>query len=352
MTKHVLILPFLLLIILCLSTACRQTHERNDAPKEFVLSMPLGLDANAQYIPEDNPFTTAKVELGRVLYFDKRLSVDNTMSCATCHDPKLGFADGKPVSTGIKGLTGTRNAPTVLNRLFSKEQFWDGRGADLEAQALGPIENPVEMGANLEDVVEKLNAIEEYRKAFQEVFGAEVTADGIGKAIAAFERTLLAGNSSYDRYQAGDVNAISESAKRGLALFENKANCVTCHVGFNFSDENYRNIGVGMEQENPDLGRYTVTKLDEDRGAFKTPTLRHIAKTAPYMHDGSEATLMDVVEFYNKGGVPNPHLSTDIEPLNLTEQEKADLVAFMESLTCEMPEIVAPQSPQIFSMRD
>ncbi len=313
---------------------------------EYELTIPLGLDANSQYIPDDNSLTAAKVALGRQLYFDTRLSADNSVSCATCHDPKFGFADGNPVSTGIKGQKGSRSAPTIVNRLFSKEQFWDGRAADLEAQALGPIENPIEMGATLGDVVSRLGAIEGYRNAFMKAFGTEVNSEGIAKAIASFERTVLAGNSPYDRFTAGDETALSESAKRGLVVFEDKANCMTCHVGFNFTDEGYRNIGVGMDMEDPDLGRYDQTKLDEDRGAFKTPTLREIEHTAPYMHDGSEKTLMDVVELYNRGGVSNPYLSSDIKPLDLTEQEKTDLVEFMKSLTCDMPEFEVPELPE------
>jgi len=329
--------------------------EKQKIPKEgymkaekIALDIPLGLDSELQYIPEDNPLTAEKIELGRMLYFDKRLSADNTVSCATCHHPKFGFTDGMSVSIGINGQKGGRSAPTVVNRLFSVEQFWDGRAEDLEAQALGPIQNPIEMGNTLEAVVEKLNAINGYRMKFKSVFGTEVSSEGIGKAIASFERTVLSGNSPFDRFKAGDDGAISESAKRGIDLFENKdkANCVTCHVGFNFTDENYRNIGVGMDKVNPDLGRYDLTQDDLDRGAFKTPTLREIAMTAPYMHDGSEKTLSDVINFYDQGGIPNPHLSTDIKKLNLSEQEKADLVEFLKSLTGEMPEFEEPELPE------
>jgi len=311
----------------------------------FTLDIPLGLDPELQYIPEDNPLTAEKIELGKMLYFDKRLSADNTVSCASCHHPKFGFTDGMAVSTGINGQKGGRSAPTVVNRLFSAEQFWDGRAEDLEAQALGPIQNPIEMGSTLEAVVEKLNAIQGYRMKFKSVFGTEVSSEGIAKAIASFERTVLSGNSPYDRFKAGDDGALSESARRGLNLFENEneANCVTCHVGFNFTDENYRNIGVGMDKENPDLGRHDLTQDDLDRGAFKTPTLREIAMTAPYMHDGSQKTLLEVINYYDKGGTPNSHLSTDMKKLNLSEQDKADLVEFLESLTGEMAKFEEPE---------
>jgi cytochrome c peroxidase len=279
--------------------------------------------------------------------FDKRLSADNSVACASCHNPQFGFTDGAAVSTGINGQKGARSAPTVINRLFSDAQFWDGRAASLEAQALGPIQNPIEMGNTLEAVVKKLNAIKGYREAFQRAFGSEVMADGIAKAIASFERTVLSGNSPYDRYKAGDHQALSESAKRGLALFESeRVNCVTCHVGHNFTDENYRNLGVGMDQAKPDLGRYEITQNEEDRGAFKTPTLRDVARTAPYMHDGSLKTLREVIDYYDKGGTPNAHLSKDIKPLKLAEKEKADLVAFLESLTGEMAAFEEPKLPK------
>ena len=234
----------------------------------------------------------------------------------------------------------------MINRLFSDAQFWDGRAQSLEAQALGPIQNPIEMGNTLEAVVKKLNAIKGYRAAFQKAFETKVTAEGIGKALASFERTVLSGNSAYDRYKAGEHHALSESAKRGLALFESeRVNCVTCHVGHNFTDENYRNLGIGMDKAQPDLGRYEISKNEEDRGAFKTPTLRDVALTAPYMHDGNLKTLREVIAYYDKGGTPNAHLSADMKPLKLTEQEKTDLVAFLESLTGERHVVDAPKLP-------
>lgn len=342
--RSVLIPTSALLAVVLVVTVLLAQEGKTLRQGTFELKIPLGLDPDAVYIPEDNPLTAEKVELGRKLYFDKRLSADNSVACATCHNPKFGFTDGQPVSTGIKGQKGGRSAPTVINRLFSKEQFWDGRAEDLEAQALGPIQNPIEMGNTLEGVVKKLNAIEGYRQEFRKVFGTDVTAEGIAKAIASFERTVLSGNSPYDRFKAGDKKALSESAQRGLALFESKrVNCVTCHVGPNFTDEGFRNIGVGMDKIKPDLGRFEVTKRDADRGAFKTPTLREIARTAPYMHDGSLKTLLDVINFYDRGGIPNPYLSPDMKPLKLSEQEKADLVEFLKSLTGEMPEFKEPE---------
>ena len=310
--------------------------------------LPLGLQAGAAYIPDNNPLSEAKIELGRKLYFDPRLSRDGTISCATCHDPDKGFSDNRPVSIGIEGQPGGRNAPTVINRLFSKEQFWDGRAEDLEAQALGPVQNPIEMGHTLPAMIGSLKAIQGYAPEFEAAFGSPgINADRVGQAIASYERTVIAGHAPFDRHQAGDTSAMSESAVRGMAIFNDaqRGNCVTCHAGFNFTDESYHNIGAGMDQRIPDLGRYVVTKEETDKGAYKTPTLRNIAQNPPYLHDGGEATLRDVIEFYDRGGVPNQWLSQEIRPLHLSDQDKADLVAFLESLTGELRGTERPALP-------
>lgn len=308
------------------------------------LSLPLGLQAEAAYVPDDNPPTPERVALGRLLYFDKRLSKDDTISCATCHDPAHGFAEPRATSAGVNAQVGGRNAPTVLNRLFSKEQFWDGRAPDLEEQAKGPIVNQIEMGMTSHDVcVEKLRAVKGYEPLFAKAFGtSEITMTRIAQAIASYERTVLTGDSPFDRYEAGDKSAMSDAAVRGMALFNAKGNCVTCHAGFNFTDESYHNLGVGMEAAKPDLGRYDVTKQDVDRGAFKTPTLRNITQTGPYMHDGSETTLRAVVAFYNQGGRKNAWLSKEMRPLGLSDAEIADLVAFMEALTGPITDTTVP----------
>jgi cytochrome c peroxidase len=298
-------------------------------------------------VRDDNPMSAKKIELGRQLYFDTRLSKDGTISCATCHAPEKGFSDARPTSAGLHGKTGGRNAPTVINRLFSADQFWDGRAADLEAQALGPVQNPIEMGNTLEGMIGNLNGISGYAPLFQAAFGSPgITAERVAQAIATYERTVLSGNAPFDRHQAGDAAAMSESAARGLLIFNDaqKGNCVTCHAGFNFTDESYHNLGVGMDRPKPDLGRFEVTKAEVDRGAFKTPTLRQITATAPYMHDGSETTLRQVVDFYDRGGKPNKWLSKEIHPLHLSEQEKADLVAFLEALTGEVSGAEKPAS--------
>lgn len=314
--------------------------------QEFVVKVPLGLPPVPQ-LP-DNPVTAEKVALGKQLYFDPRLSRDNTVSCATCHAPQRGWSNGEAVATGIRGQKGGRSAPTVVNAGYQRFQFWDGRAQFVEGQALGPIQNPIEMDLTLEELVERLRNIQGYRQQFQKVFGRDVQAEDVARAIGAFERTLLAGNSPYDRFKAGDKTALSEAAQRGMKLFFGKAHCSACHSGPLFTDGGFHNIGVGILKENPDLGRYEVTKLLGDRGAFKTPTLRDIARTAPYMHDGSEPTLEAVVEYYNKGGTPNPQLDEEIFPLNLTEQEKADLVTFLkEGLTSDdYPVMDPPELPK------
>ena len=286
---------------------------------------------------------SVKIALGKKLYFDKRLSSDDTVACSNCHDPKQGFADALPTSKGIRDQLGPRNAPTVLNSAFYDLQFWDGRAPSLEEQAKGPIINPVEMGMPSHDaLVGKLKGIPEYVKEFQGVFGAEMTIDRIVQAIAAFERTIISGNSPFDRFfYNGEKDAISEPAKRGLEVFRGKGRCLNCH-DFNpiyalFTDNKFHNIGVGMDKPEPDPGRFKVTSNSADKGAFKTSTLRNIALTSPYMHDGSQKTLEEVVDFYNQGGHNNPYLDGGIVPLNLTDQEKKDLEEFLKSLTGEMP---------------
>ena len=303
-----------------------------------------GLEDPNTYVPADNPLTKEKIELGRAIFFDKRMSKDNTIACASCHMAKKGFADGMPVSTGIKGQKGGRSAPVSFNRVYSKAQFWDGRAATLEDQSIGPFTNPIEHGfANYDEMVAKMKKMPGYRKLFQEVFGGEITIQDVGRAVASFQRTVLSGNSAVDKYDiGGDQNALSDSAKRGLELFRGKARCTRCHSGFNFTDEKFHNLGIGWDDNKVDLGRYMETKNPEDIGAFKTPTLREIARTAPYMHDGRFKTLEEVVKFYNQGGVKNPHQDNTIIPLEMTDDEQQDLVAMLKSLNGEGWQHVAP----------
>jgi len=308
------------------------------------LVVPLGL--TDPDVPADNPLTWEKVQLGRFLYYDPRLSLAGDVSCATCHHPEQGFGDSAPVSTGHEGQKGGRSAPTVTNAAYAYLQFWDGRAGSLEEQALGPIENPIEMANTLDGMVATLSSIPGYAPLFEAAFGdAAVTPDRVAKAIASFERTVLSGNSAWDRFVAGDAGALNEQEQRGLELFNDKAQCTLCHAGQTLSDSDFHNIGVGMAGAEPDLGRYVVTENDADRGAFKTPPLRDISKTAPYMHDGSLATLEEVVQLYNQGGEPNEWLSDKIVELHLSDQEVQDVVAFLNALDGEMPNDVSePES--------
>ncbi len=304
--------------------------------------LPLGLQEQAAFIPDDNPLTPEKIALGKKFFWDKRWSSSGTVACVSCHQPQHGWSDPQRFSTNFAGKPTARRAPTLVNRLFSDRQLWTGLRPSLEEQALK------DSNRTDDKILEHLGALPAYRTEFRQVFGRDLDPDGVAKAIAAYVRTIVAGNAPYDRFKTGQATALSTSARRGLALFEGKAQCVRCHAGFNFTDEGFRNIGVGMDQPTPDLGRYLVTKDEADKGAFKTPTLRNVAQRPPYMHDGSEKTLADVVAFYNRGGVKNPWLSPEIKPLGLTAQEQTDLVAFMEALTGEIdPEVArAPDLPK------
>ena len=330
----------------------------------FKIKVPLGLPP--VQIPADNPPTAETVALGRRLFYDPVLSVDNTVSCATCHNPGDGFGDGQRVSSGVRQQKGTRNAATVFNAAYYSEQFWDGRAPSLEKQAEGPVTNPVEMGNTLEGVERKLNAIASYRADFKRAFGSDViTYDMVEKCIASFERTVVSGNSPFDRYRyGGDNTALSASARRGFEVFREpkKGNCAVCHIVGDtyalFTDNKFHNLGVGVklgidgEAELADLGRFTVTKVESDKGAFKTPSLRNITMTPPYMHDGSHKNLKEVIDFYVGGGNSNPYRDKEIHPLNfLTGQERADLQEFLKSLTGEIPpDLGPPSSLQAFNL--
>ncbi len=332
-----------------ITVACTRTNERPvGAPVQ--ITAPLGLPPVP--VPADNPVTAETVALGRKLFYDRKLSTNDLLSCASCHNPQFGFSDGQKVSTGVEGKTGTRNAPTILNAAYGTNQFWDGRAASLEEQSAGPIANPIEMNQKHEVCVSRLNEDPAYVAAFQKAFGpGPITMGKIEKAIASFERTAISGNSRFDRYEyGGDKNALSPAAIRGLAIFKdkNKGNCATCHTIDSkhalFTDGKFHNLGIGVNSEGElvDQGRFVHTKLEADTGAFKTPTLRNIALSAPYMHDGSLKTLREVVDFYAGGGNSNPNLDKDMKPLNLTRAERDDLVAFLESLTGEMPPDIGP----------
>ncbi len=325
--------------------------------------------------PADNPSTPEKIALGKALFFDGRLSADGTVSCATCHDPEKGFTDHKVTSEGIGKKLGHRNAPSVLNAMFNGSQFWDGRAQMLEDQAKLPILNPVEMGQKSPtDVIAALSKIPEYTTAFQKIFGRPLNYDDLGRALAAYERTQAAMSSRFDRYIAGDETALTPSEKRGWTLFNGKGRCMSCH-SFNgtqptFVDNKFHNIGVSAHKQNfvelarkglqllssadstaidraaietdmSELGRFLVTKQPQDIGSFKTPGLRNLLVTQPYFHDGSQATLWDVIDHYNKGGLQNPFLDGGITRLGLTEPEIDDMVAFLATLTSDRYEALA-----------
>jgi cytochrome c peroxidase len=351
--------------------------DSNLSTSSFEIKLPLGIprDLWAYFIPQDNPMTAAKVELGRRLFFEPRLSADRTVSCATCHDPKRAFTDGKRIAEGIGGRTGVRNSPTLLNAMFNAGQFWDGRAGSLEEQAKMPLINSIEMGnRSLDGVVDRIASMPEYTGDFGRVFGSAVTIENIAKAIGAFERTLVSANSPLDRYLAGDVNAMSEPARNGLTLFRGKARCGVCHaLNQNFAafatfpfltDMNYRNTGIAANyvgfdslarramaasrerssepttellkhERAGELGRFLISGNTLDVGAFRTPSLRNVELTAPYFHDGSAATLEDVVRYYVKGGNPNANRDWQLEPVSLTESEQRDLVAFLKALTSD-----------------
>jgi cytochrome c peroxidase len=329
------------------------------------------LEATSAAVPADNPQTPDKIALGEKLFFDGRLSVDGTVACSTCHDPALAFTDGRPVSIGVTGRSGQRNSPTILNALYNNTQFWDGRVKSLEEQAALPIVNPSEMGQpSLKAAVTKIAALPEYEQAFRRVFGRPINGTDLVRAIASYERTQFSFDSPFDHFMAGDKTAISASAKRGWDLFNTKARCNKCHALSEdkrdptfFIDKDFHNIGIGIirhnvvalackaegeidsgkiidvdqaaiQSETSVVGRFLVTKKEKDIASFKTPSLRNVLITAPYFHDGSQATLWDVMDHYNKGdGITDPWLDRDMQPLALSESEIDDIVAFLATLT-------------------
>ena len=296
---------------------------------------PLGLDEYYP-VPETNPLTRDKIELGRRLFFDPLLSADGTVACASCHQPELAFADTVAFSAGVAGRHAVRNTPSLFNRAYGKAMFFDARARTLEEAVLQPIQNANEMDLSLDKLVSRLRHRERYADEFARVFTDGVMAQNVARALASYVRTLRSGAAPIDRLLLGDRTALSSAARAGMRLFNGRANCVACHVGPTFSDEKLHNTGVSWGAD--DAGRYGVTALDGDRGAFKTPSLRNVALTAPYMHDGSLATLEDVIDFYVGGGTANPNLDPEISPLNLTMEEKRKLIAFLRSLTGSAPE--------------
>jgi cytochrome c peroxidase len=297
---------------------------------------PLGLELYRP-VPSDNRLTSSKIALGRRLFFDRRLSRDGSLSCGSCHDRRRALTDGLTVARGVGGALGTRNTPIIVNRAWGERQFLDGRAATLEELALQPILNPNELANSADAVLSLLQA--SYRPRFKDAFGADPSLDLAVRALASYLRTIVDGDSAFDRYGAGDSSALSEPARRGLALFQGKAGCGQCHSGPNLTDEQFHNTGVAWRTGAlTDEGRAAVTHVSTDRGAFKTPTLREVARTAPYMHDGSLATLNQVIDFYDEGGAKNSSLDPQVKPLRLSPPDKLDLLEFLESLTGRIQE--------------
>lgn len=352
---------------------------KNHETLEAQLPEGLSLGQSQMIGLDKNPLTRAKIELGRQLYFDTRLSADNTVSCASCHDPDEGYGRKTQFGVGIRSQLGGRNSPVSYNRILSSLQFWDGRAESVEAQAIGPIQNPIEMGNTHAVCVHTLQGIPGYVQQFHKVFDSDkITIEHVGQALASFERVIVTGTSPFDiaeafkpfekmeaedledlksddtaayaKYEAAAMavknHPMSESALRGRGLFfSERVNCSACHVGANLTDEKFHNLGIGMDAKEPDLGRYVVTQIEADKGAFKTPTIRNVEFSAPYMHDGSLVTLLDVVEHYNKGGTPNKWLSDKIKPLKLNDQEKLDLVEFMKACSGPFPKVERERLP-------
>ncbi|NOX43505.1 MAG: c-type cytochrome [Gammaproteobacteria bacterium] len=294
--------------------------------------------------PANNLSTTQREELGKMLFFDPRLSGSNWISCGTCHNPALGWSDGLPTAIGDGQKILGRSTPTIINTAYIPLQMWDGRFRSLEHQAIGPIEDAGEMNQNLDKAIGELKAIQGYRDAFEAAYPGEgISKKTIAKAIASFERTVVSTDAAFDRWIKGDTAAMTAAALRGFKVFEGKGNCVKCHSEFNFTDNGFHNIGL---KDARDAGRYAIRKVKILIGAFKTPTLRDIALTAPYMHNGTYATLEEVVAHYDRGGDEKENRSPNIKPLNLAKGEKHDLVEFLKSLTGEALQITFPQLPQ------
>ena len=309
--------------------------------------LPAGLAGyEAMAIPADNPMSREKVALGRQLFFDERLSIDGSRSCYSCHVCEHGLTDGLPKAIGAANKQLTRSSPTLWNIGYHKEFYWDGRSPTLEKQALAAwVGGNMGAGDKVNDIVAKLNALQDYKTQFQKVFQSDATSDNVVKAIAAYERTIIGGNTAFDRWKAGDQTAISQSVYRGSNIFQ-AIKCNNCHDGILFTDQQYHNVGIGMDQKDPDLGRGKITNKPEENGAFKTPTLRDIAKSAPYFHDGSAKTLEEAVDIMLAGGKPNQYLDKkNLEVHKILPEQREDLLNFLRSLSvdCNLSKPALPQ---------
>lgn len=351
-TKKLLITIGLLLVAITLIIGCNRNTTPSATPTADVFTpeiqpLPAGLSTyEAMVIPADNPMTPEKVALGHQLFFDERLSIDDSRSCYSCHVCEKGLTDGLPKAIGAGNKTLTRSSPTLWNIGYHKEFYWDGRSPSLEKQAQAAwVGGNMGVGEKTAEIVGKINALQGYKQQFQKVFQSDATVDNMMKAIAAYERTIISGNTAWDRYRAGDQAALSASATRGWNIFQ-AIKCNNCHDGVLFTDQQYHNVGIGMDQPMPDPGRFTVTKKPEDTGAFKTPTLRDIAKSAPYFHDGSAKTLEEAVDIMLAGGKPNQYLDKkNLQPQKVLPEQREDLLNFLRALSVDCT-LTKPPLPQ------
>jgi cytochrome c peroxidase len=324
-----------LLLAVPVSMSAAQPRSRDDIKKDFARP-------EAVPFPDSNPYGVQKVHLGQMLFFEPRLSGSKWISCASCHNPGLSWGDGLPRGIGQNMKTLGRRTPTILNLAWSDLVMWDGRKTGLEDQAFGPVTSPAEMNGTIEEAVARISAIGAYQMEFKKVFGDEgVSARTIPLVIATYERTIVSGQAPFDHWVTGDETAISADAKRGFDLFTGKANCVACHTGWNFTDNGFHDVGLADK----DIGRGEWLKIQSMQQAFKTPTLRDADRRGPYMHDGSLASLAQVVDHYDQGGVQRPSLSDEVRPLHLTGAEKLDLLAFLATLTGDDPPVILPVLP-------
>lgn len=344
-----LLICFSLLVIAISFIGCGKNTEPISGTLTFeVPPIPTGLAGyEPMPIPADNPMTVEKVWLGRQLFFDERLSIDNSRSCNSCHVCQHGLSDGFQTAIGAENKRLSRNSPTLWNIGYHTQFYWDGRGDSLEKQAMAEWTGAnMGVGERTGEIVAKINALQGYRTQFQKVFQSDATAENMMQAIAAFERTIIGGNTPWDRWRAGDKTAISQSAFRGWNIFQG-IKCNNCHDGLLFTDQQFHNIGIGMDQPEPDVGRFKVTNKPEDTGAFKTPTLRDVAKSAPYFHNGSAKTLEEAVDIMVGGGKPNEHLDTkNLKPQRVMPEQREDLLNFLRALTvdCNLSKPPLPQN--------
>jgi cytochrome c peroxidase len=349
-TKKLYLSLFTLILVAFTSLSCHHNNAETSAGgfTPEILPLPPGLATyEAMSIPADNPMTPEKVALGRQLFFDERLSIDGSRSCYSCHVCEHGLTDGLPKAVGAQNKQLTRSSPTLWNIGYHKEFYWDGRSPSLEKQAMAAwTGGNMGVGDKANEIVAKINALQGYKSQFQKVFQSDATAENMMKAIAAYERTLISGSTAWDRWNAGDKTALSESAIRGWNIFKT-IKCSNCHDGVLFTDQQYHNIGIGMDQPTPDGGRANFTKKPEDTGAFKTPTLRDIAKSAPYFHDGSAKTLEEAVDVMLAGGKPNQYLDKkNLQPQKVLPDQREALLDFLRSLTvdCGLKKPPLPQN--------